>query len=144
MKTTETENPLRWRFCRAADCGALFFVCKHCDRGQRYCSEGCRNEGRRKSRSEASSRYQRSESGRIRHLLRQRAYRHKRSKASVTHQGYQQSIPPIHQAPSATPKCAFCHVENRWTDPFDQMSPRLWRKFLKLLAGPSPKKYVFT
>jgi hypothetical protein len=23
------------------------------------------------------------------------------------------------------------------------MSPRLWRKFLKLLVGASPKKYVF-
>jgi hypothetical protein len=76
--------------------------------------------------------------------MRQRAYRQRRSKASVTHQGYQQSIPAIPQRPSSTPKCAFCHLENHWTDPFDHMSPRLWRKFLRLLVGASPKKYVFT
>jgi hypothetical protein len=62
----------------------------------------------------------------------------------VTHQGYRQSNSAIRQAPSSTQKCAFCHVENHWTDPFDQMSPRLWRKFLRLLAGASPNKYVFT
>jgi hypothetical protein len=62
----------------------------------------------------------------------------------VTHQGYRESTSVIHQAPSSTPKCAFCQVENHWTDPFDQMSPRLWRKFLKLCVGTGSKKYVFT
>jgi hypothetical protein len=61
----------------------------------------------------------------------------------VTHQGYRQPIATIHQPPCSTPKCAFCQLENHWTDPFDHMSPRLWRKFLKLLVGASPKKYVF-
>jgi hypothetical protein len=48
MTASEPENPLRWRFCRAADCGALFFICKHCDRGQLYCSDRCRSEERRR------------------------------------------------------------------------------------------------
>ena len=143
MTAFEPENPLRWRFCRAADCGALFFVCKHCDRGQRYCSDRCRNEGRRKQRREASSRYQRSETGRSRHLLRQRAYRQRHLRSSVTHQGYRQPIQTISQSLCSTRKCAFCQVENHWTDSFDQPSQRLWRKFIARSTGECSNFFTF-
>jgi hypothetical protein len=29
-----TEVVLRQRFCRAQGCGAIFWICRHCDRGQ--------------------------------------------------------------------------------------------------------------
>ena len=32
------EVVLRLRVCLASDCRATFFLCSHCDRGQRYCS----------------------------------------------------------------------------------------------------------
>lgn len=114
MNASTPPNSLRSRFCHAAHCGARFFVCKPCDRGQRYCSESCRDEARRKQRREASSRNQRSESGQIKHLIRQRTYRHRHSNSSVTHQGCLDSISTIQHIASSTPKCAFCQLETHW------------------------------
>ena len=34
-------------FAAAAECHAVFFICTHCDRGQRYCSAACRGQARR-------------------------------------------------------------------------------------------------
>src|SRR5215510_5158817 len=42
MTTLSQEKPFRQRFCLASGCGAMFFICPHCDRGQRYCSDNCR------------------------------------------------------------------------------------------------------
>ena len=41
------EEPLRQRFCRGDDCGAVFWICRHCDRGHRYCGERYRRKARR-------------------------------------------------------------------------------------------------
>ena len=42
-----SEEPLRQRICRGAGCGAVFWICRHCDRGHRYCGERCRRKARR-------------------------------------------------------------------------------------------------
>ena len=64
---------LRARECRG--CGERVFVCRPCDRGQRYCGEGCRGPARRAQRSAARLRHQRSPEGREDHRDHQRAYR---------------------------------------------------------------------
>ena len=62
---------------------AVFYLCPHCDRGQRYCSPHCREKSRRLQRREANRRYQQtSAGGRLDHRHRQREYR-ERLKASA-------------------------------------------------------------
>jgi len=81
------EGVLRQRSCRR--CHALFWICLHCDRGQRYCSAFCRVPARRHQRRCANLRHQRSPEGRADHRDRQREYRHRRRRirVGVTDQG---------------------------------------------------------
>ena len=72
------EDPLRQRFCRGAGCGAVFWICRHCDRGHKYCGERCRWKARRQQRRDANQRNQQSREGRLDHRDRQRAYRRRR------------------------------------------------------------------
>jgi hypothetical protein len=83
---TEGRVLLRQRRCRDESCGAVFYLCRSCDRGQRYCSERCRERSRRCQRRAANLRHQRSEEGRLDHRDRQREYR-LRLIARVTDQG---------------------------------------------------------
>lgn len=77
----------RERRCHARDCGALFYICRSCFRGQRYCSEACRQLTRRDQRRAANRRHQQSPEGRLDHRDRQRAYRLARLLVRVTDQG---------------------------------------------------------
>jgi len=72
---TDEQVLLRQRQCRGESCGAVFYVCRSCDRGQRYCSERCREKSRRQQRRTANLRHQRSDEGRLDHRDRQREYR---------------------------------------------------------------------
>lgn len=56
---------LRQRVCRGSGCHAVFWICPHCDRGQRYCSLACRAEARLQQRRCANCRHQRSPEGRM-------------------------------------------------------------------------------
>ncbi len=90
------------RRCHAPGCGVLFFVCRSCYRGQRYCSRPCRQTARREQRRIANRRHQQSDDGRLDHRDRQRAYRQRRL-ARVTDQG---SAPAFHSgsiAPQSDP-----------------------------------------
>src|SRR5262245_22103656 len=94
MTTLSQEKSFRQRFCLASGCGAMFFVCPHCDRGQRYCSDNCRQRSRLEQVRAASRRYQDSPEGRLGHRDRQRSYRQRKAIAaqvlpakSVTHHG---------------------------------------------------------
>ena len=71
----EAQPTMRLRFCRRAECRAMFFICQACDRGQRYCGADCRRLARQSQRREASRRYTQSREGRFNHRLNQRAYR---------------------------------------------------------------------
>jgi hypothetical protein len=62
----------------------MFFICSHCDRGQVYCSPGCRDATRRLQLRAANLRYQRSEEGRLDHRDRQRAYRRRLAGSATT------------------------------------------------------------
>ncbi len=72
------------RRCVATPCGAPFWICQSCYRGQRYCCERCRLKNRRQQRREANRRHQQSPEGRLDHRDRQRAYRLRRARARVT------------------------------------------------------------
>ena len=80
------EVVLRRRVC--CGCHAVFWICPHCDRGQRYCSPPCRIQARRQQRRSANRRHQQSPEGREDHRDRQREYRRRRRIwTSVTDQG---------------------------------------------------------
>ena len=59
--------------CAWPSCRRSFSLCSRCDRGQRYCSVGCRLAARRRSQREAGARHQRSPEGRRDHADRQGA-----------------------------------------------------------------------
>jgi hypothetical protein len=80
------ELPFYQRRCHAQGCAAVFFICRSCYRGQRYCSEPCRQLARRQQRRAANRRHQQSPEGRLDHADRQREYR-LRVAGRVTDQG---------------------------------------------------------
>ena len=69
------EEPLRRRFCRGPDCGRVFWICPHCDRGHQYCGDRCRRKARWRQLRAANRRHQQSREGRLDRRDRQRTYR---------------------------------------------------------------------
>lgn len=134
----------RQRVCRFPACGAVFYLCHRCDRGQQYCSPRCREKSRRRQRQEANRRHQQSPEGREDHRDRQREYR-QRLKARVTDQSslsasryVNLTAPPApqlveaaeksetHSSPDAgTPTgwvvCQICGRRGRWVNPFPEV-----------------------
>ena len=116
---------LRQRLCRA--CGAVFYVCRSCDRGQRYCSERCRERSRREQRRAANRRHQRSPEGRLDHRDRQREYRRRLVERRVRDQGSgeQDGAPTLAllmvvpaAGASSEPICCECGRRGTLIDPF--------------------------
>ena len=70
-------------------CHGVVLVCAHCDRGQHYCGQRCRDQARRIAQREAARRYQSTPQGRSAHARRQRRYRARGGQKKVTHQGSQ-------------------------------------------------------
>ena len=58
------EEPLRQRFCRGIDCGRVFWICRHCYRGHKYCSDRCRQKTRGQQIRAAKRKHQKSPEGR--------------------------------------------------------------------------------
>jgi len=131
---------LRQRVCRGSGCHAVFWICAHCDRGQRYCSLACRGEARLQQRRCANCRHQRSPEGRMDHRDRQREYRRRRAQARVTDQGSLSIISPAlcgcgtpgttrtaQNWPAQQPvwflRCIICGRSGRFVDPFPR-TPR--------------------
>jgi len=134
----------RQRVCQFPPCGAVFYLCPHCDRGQRYCSSRCRERSRRLQRREANRRHQQSPEGRADHRDRQREYR-KRQCARVTDQSSLRDSPcvnlmappafePLAETPEPDPPtppgaelapgwvvCQICGRRGRWLNPFPEV-----------------------
>jgi hypothetical protein len=68
----------RQLFCRAVDCGVMFFICRSCYRGQAYCNAIGRKRTRREQLRQANRRYQQTTEARLDHRDRQRDYRQRR------------------------------------------------------------------
>lgn len=79
LLSAPANKPFRQRYCKAVNCGRLFFICSHCDRGQRYCSAPCRLKSRVEQLRTAQRRYLRSPEGRKDQSERQRAYRQRKA-----------------------------------------------------------------
>ena len=135
----------RQRVCHWAPCGAVFYLCRRCDRGQRYCSPRCREKARRLQRRQANRRHQQSPEGRDDHRDRQRDYRQRRKACcGVTDQsslrpsagGNLPASPPEEPgkaipAPDLLPAeprpttrwvvCQICGCRGRWINPFSEV-----------------------
>ena len=81
------------RLFLCARCQAQVLVCSQCDRGQRYCANGCSAITRLSRQREASSRYQQSRIGRHKHAARMQRWRIRRAASAkiVTHHSSQAS-----------------------------------------------------
>jgi hypothetical protein len=146
------EVVLRQRVCRGQGCQTVFWICTHCDHGQRYCSLACRTEARHRQHRAANRRYQQSPEGRLDHRDRQQQYRvrrvPRRRRPRVTDQS---SLSVISPAPSecgetiTTPvvvalrvqsagllekraglwlRCSICGRPGRFVDPFPHIPRR--------------------
>lgn len=69
-------------------CHGQVIVCSHCDRGNRYCSNGCAQSARQETLRRANQKYRSTRRGRFVNALRQQRYRHQQ-RQKVTHQGSQ-------------------------------------------------------
>ena len=148
-----------------AGCRVVAYLCTACDRGQRYCSDGCARVARRRSQRESDRRYQSGERGRLKHAERARRYRERCR--SVTEQGpvsspeqdLRSSAPspvPTSSPPEETTttlagtgeKAHFgqvnCHRCRRWCDPWIRHAPlrrrrswpqRKWRRGRSIRAA---------
>jgi len=75
-------------FCRRPGCGVKFHICRHCYRGQVYCSDDCRIKARRSQMDEARRRYRSTPEAKLDQRDRQRKWRLRRSqKNTVMDQG---------------------------------------------------------
>ena len=73
------------RLYHCARCHRQVVICRHCDRGHRYCKTGCAQQARRKSLRRAHQKYQSSRKGRLANAHRQHRFR-QRQRKKVTHQ----------------------------------------------------------
>jgi hypothetical protein len=110
MSAAAPHTVFRQRFCKAADCRALFCICSNCDRGQLYCSNECRHRSRLEQLRAARRRHQQSAEGRDDHRDRQRAYRRRKTAISQT------SVPPRHQQLSPAEPLDQCDLQKSVTD----------------------------
>ena len=119
--------PLYQIVCRGPGCGALFYVCRPCYRGQRYCRDVCRKAARREQERRSNERHQRTEWGRLDHRDRQRAYRERKTLvAFVTDQGSGEAaaVPTLgadaREASGAAVICIVCDRAGAFVDPWER------------------------
>jgi hypothetical protein len=74
------------RLFHCARCHCQVILCRRCDRGNVYCTNGCADEARTESLRRAAERYRSTRRGRHTNAERQRRFR-ARQREKVTHQG---------------------------------------------------------
>ena len=111
----EMASALAWRqeVCRGAKCGAVFYICGSCYRGQAYCGDRCRAPAQRQQRRNANRRHQQSPEGRLDHRDHQRAYRARCRLRGVTDtpstgRPRSATIAPPVRHPAIRPVCVVC------------------------------------
>ena len=78
--------PESCRLFNCQRCHKQVIICTHCDRGNRYCPDGCAEKARAESLKRAAKKYQQSRPGKRNNALRQQRYRQS-LREKVTHQG---------------------------------------------------------
>ena len=119
----DSSDALRLRSCCDPGCRAMITICAGCDRGQRYCSAACRQRMRCQQVRAAGRRYQASPKGRLRHLLRQRAYRRRQALVTVTHHPVRSVTPFPDLRRQRLSRCLKCLRQSAWIDPFADFQP---------------------
>lgn len=78
-----------------AICGKTVYVCRRCDRGQRYCSPECARKARHASIRRAAERYRRTAQWRAGNARRQRAFylRQLQRQKNLTHHSSHRGFP---------------------------------------------------
>jgi len=134
------------RMFHCAGCHCQVIICRHCDRGNVYCTNGCADHARSTSLRRAAKRYRLTRRGRHSNADRQREFR-ARQKQKVTHQG----SPPVirlalllsalnarkrdqEEASNRTETAIYCHFCQRECDPF------LRRDFLRPPQRGKPRR----
>lgn len=74
------------RLFQCARCHRQVIICRRCDRGNVYCTDGCARQARVDSLRRAGKRYRSTRRGRFANADRQRRFR-ARQRQNVTHQG---------------------------------------------------------
>ena len=143
MTADRPTQGLRVRRCLDPTCSRLFTICASCDRGQRYCSDGCRKRIRQQQLRASGRRYQTSAAGRQHHSQHQQSYRRRQCQPRVTHQGPAAITTPHQTQPASRSRCAICGHENRWSDPFDGLPRRRRNARKRLRSAKRPNFYVF-
>ena len=124
-----SEVAFRQLFCRSADCGEMFFICRPCYRGQAYCSDKCRRMNRRQQRQQANRRYQQDREVRRDHRDYQREYRKRLRESRVTDQssiiecGWGSISEPLVKTEPESPAAEEPHdtPKSRWRERFGRI-----------------------
>jgi hypothetical protein len=129
-----------FRIIQCRKCGESFCLCNSCYRGQAYCRQECREQARRKQKSQANRRYRKTEHGRLDYCDRQRRYR--REAASRVADQRSQVVAECARitAPEAVSGmrrpmgvagegagmlvCCKCGRMGRWVEPFERIGVR--------------------
>lgn len=94
------------------DCLKIFWICRPCYRGHKYCSTPCRQSGRKKGQKTSKREYEKSQEAKEDHCDRQRAYRSRLKEkceniaACVTEHSITDA--EVSVKTSSEPDCAFC------------------------------------
>jgi hypothetical protein len=116
-------------------CKAVFYVCRHCWRGQAYCSAACRLCARKTSHRKAQRRYRQSAKGRRAHRLAENRRRRRKNQATLKNLDDQASTLSISvgmltekSASFLSATAASCHFCGRWGVVVSQFSRRPYGK----------------
>ena len=137
------EDVLYQLFCGLAGCGKMFYICRRCYRGHKYCSSTCRAIARRRQMHSARLRYRRTPEARLDQRDRQRRWRQRRSQKTVMDQcsppkenpppsdGRERSMQPLStwvevvlerktgsSHVSGVPRCVICGRAGGFVNPF--------------------------
>jgi len=124
-ETVHDRAVLLHRICAWPQCQSVFYICSHCDRGHRYCSDECRERARLQQQRCANRRHQGSVAGRLDHRDRQSSYRQRKRllMARVTY----------HTSPSTSVPAEWSQERTSAVAPATAMAddlkpqPRFWR-----------------
>jgi hypothetical protein len=114
---------LRLRVCLR--CQGLFCICRHCDRGQRYCSAACRAFARREQRRQANRRHQQSDAGCQDHRDRQRMYRKRCAQRCWASRGVMVQAPGLKVGQEERAPCPGMSIPASIENVTDKSSPAL-------------------
>jgi len=104
---------------RCGDCGALFYLCQSCYRGQRFCDDGCRRPARRRQRRAANRRHRHTPEGRLdaRDRKRRQRDRDRARRTSVTDPRSPTLSPSASVPPPSPPPCIEPEVASSALEP---------------------------